>query len=81
MKKFHALQTLAGRGYVRGSAVALAGLSALVLSQGAFAAIDITAATTGISDASTAVLAVIAAMITMAVAVWGVKKVLRFFGR
>ena len=43
------------------------------------AAIDITAATTGISDASTAVLAVLAAMITMGVAVWGVKKVLRFF--
>jgi hypothetical protein len=45
------------------------------------AAIDITAATAGITDANTAVLAVIAAMITMAVAVWGVKKVLKFFGR
>lgn len=43
------------------------------------AAIDITAATTGITDASTAVLAVLAAMITMGVAVWGVKKVLKFF--
>ena len=45
------------------------------------AAIDISAATTGITDAQTAVLAVIAAMITMAVAVWGVRKVLKFFGR
>jgi hypothetical protein len=45
------------------------------------AAIDTTAATGGITDAQTAVLAVIAAMITMAVAVWGTKKVLRFFGR
>jgi hypothetical protein len=56
--------------------------SALVLmAQNAHAAIDTTAATAGITDASTAVLAVIAAMITMAVAVWGVKKVLKFFGR
>jgi hypothetical protein len=47
----------------------------------AHAAIDVTAATAGITDAQTAVLAVIAAMITMGVAVWGVKKVLKFFGR
>lgn len=45
------------------------------------AAIDITAATTGITDAQTAVLGVLAAMIAMGVAVWGVRKVLRFFGR
>lgn len=43
------------------------------------AALDVTAATAGISDAQTAVLAVIAAMLTMGIAVWGVKKVLRFF--
>jgi hypothetical protein len=61
--------------------VCLGTFAALVVSTGANAAIDITAATTGITDASTAVLAVIAAMITMAVAVWGVKKVLKFFGR
>lgn len=42
----------------------------------AFAAIDTAAATTGISDASTAVLIVLAAMITMAAAVFGVRKVL-----
>ena len=57
------------------------GLSLLALSQGAFAAIDVTAATTGVSDAQTAVLAVLAAMITMAAAIYGVKKVLRLLGR
>lgn len=46
----------------------------------AHAAIDITAATTGITDAQTAVLAVLAAMITMAAAVYGVKKVLKLLG-
>lgn len=60
------------------AAAILGGFSALV-SQAAHAAIDTSAATTGITEASTAVLAVIAAMITMAVAVWGVKKVLKFF--
>lgn len=45
------------------------------------AAIDVTAATTGVSDAQTAVLAVLAAMITMAAAIFGVKKVLRLLGR
>ncbi len=45
------------------------------------AAIDITAATAGISDAQTAVLAVIAAMIVMAAAVFGMKKVLSLLGR
>ncbi len=46
-----------------------------------FAVIDVAAATTGISDAQTAVLAVLAAMITMAAAIYGVKKVLRLLGR
>lgn len=41
-----------------------------------FAAIDVTAATTGVADAQTAVLAVVAVMITMAAAIFGVKKVL-----
>lgn len=45
------------------------------------AAIDVSAATSGIADAQTAVLAVLAAMITMAAAVFGVKKVLRLIGR
>jgi uncharacterized membrane protein YdbT with pleckstrin-like domain len=64
----------------RSAGIPLAAVFALAAGQ-AQAAIDITAATAGITDASTAVLGVIAAMITMAVAVWGVKKVLRFFGR
>lgn len=51
------------------------------LSLPSFAAIDVTAATTGVSDAQTAILAVLAAMIGLAVAVWGVRKVLRMFGR
>lgn len=61
--------------------VSLAAFGALVLSQGAQAAVDITAATTGISDAQTAVLGVLAAMITMAAAVFGIRKVLKLLGR
>lgn len=45
------------------------------------AAIDTTEALAGVTDAQTAVLAVLGGMIAMAVAVWGVRKVLRFFGR
>lgn len=65
----------------RVAGVSLGGFGALVLSTGANAAIDVAAATTGISDAQTAVLSVLAAMITMAAAVFGVKKVLRLIGR
>lgn len=60
--------------------LALAAVSGLTISQ-AMAATDVTAATTGITDAQTAVLAVLAAMITMAAAIFGVKKVLRLLGR
>ncbi len=45
------------------------------------AAIDVTAATGGVADAQTAVLAVLAVMITMSAAIFGVKKVLRLLGR
>lgn len=58
---------------VSAGALALASVSS-------FAAIDVTAATTGIGDAQTAVLAVLAVMITMGAAVYGVKKVLRLIG-
>jgi len=51
-----------------------------VVASPAFAAIDVTAATTGITDASTAVLAVLGAMITMGAAVFGLKKVKRLIG-
>lgn len=63
------------------AAVLAAVLSA---STGAFAAataIDTSAATDGIAAASTAVLAVLAAMIAMMAGIWGVRKVLRMFGR
>lgn len=62
-----------------GALVVGAGLMAIAGSS--FAVIDVTAATTGISDAQTAVLAVLAAMITMAAAIYGVRKVLRLLGR
>lgn len=65
----------------RSAGVPVLGLGALLASSGAFAVIDVAAATTGISDAQTAVLAVLAAMITMAAAIYGVKKVLRLLGR
>lgn len=66
--------------FARRAGVPVAAFAALVLSSGAHAAVDITAATTGISDAQTAVLGVLAAMITMAAAIFGVKKVLRLLG-
>lgn len=66
--------------FVPAKLAAVATLGALAVSP-AFAAIDVTAATTGVSDAQTAVLAVLAAMITMAAAVYGVRKVLSLLGR
>lgn len=55
----------------------LALVSAALVGGSAFAVVDITAATAGIADAQTAVLAVLAVMITMAAAIYGVRKVLR----
>lgn len=43
------------------------------------AAIDTTAALTGITEAQTAVLAVLAGLITMSISVWGVTKLWRMF--
>lgn len=60
-------------------AALLAGLS--LFAAPAFAVIDVTAATAGVSDAQTAILAVLAAMITLAAAVYGVRKVLKLLGR
>jgi len=56
----------------------LAGL--LMASQAANAALDITAATTGITDALTAVVAVLGAMITMGAAFFGLRKVKKLIG-
>lgn len=61
--------------------IRLTALSAVVLASQAHAAVDVTAATAGIADAQTAVLAVLGVMITMAAAVFGVRKVLRLIGR
>ena len=45
------------------------------------AAIDVTAATTGIADAGLAILAVLAALLALSVSVYGVKKVYDFMSR
>lgn len=58
----------------------LLAVGSLAVIGGAQAATDITAATAGIADAQTAVLAVLGGMITMAAAVYGVVKVLKFLG-
>lgn len=63
------------------SAVAVVALALSVFAAPAFAVIDVTAATAGITDAQTAVLVVLGAMITMAAAIYGVRKVLRLLGR
>ena len=47
----------------------------------AFAVIDITAATTGIADAETAILAVIAALMAMATGLYGIMMVYRFVNK
>lgn len=51
-----------------------------VMALPAFAVVDVTAATTGISDATTAVTTVLAALITMGAAFFGLKKVKRLIG-
>lgn len=59
----------------------VAGLFATAAAFSQATPIDVSAATDGISAAQVAVLAVLAAMIVMAAAVYGVKKVLRLLGR
>lgn len=59
----------------------IAALSLVALSVPAFAVIDVTSATTGITDAGVAVAAVLAAMITFAAARFGLRKVLSLLGR
>jgi hypothetical protein len=43
------------------------------------AAIDTTAALAGITDAQTALLAVLGGVLTLGIAVWGLRKVVKFF--
>lgn len=53
----------------------------LVMSSTAHAAIDVTSATTGVSDAQTAVVTVLGAMIAFAAVRYGLRKVLSLLGR
>jgi hypothetical protein len=55
-------------------------LAMSVVASPAFAVLDVTAATTGIDDATTAVVTVLGAMITMGAAFFGLKKVKRLIG-
>lgn len=59
----------------------LAAVGAVTLATASHAAIDVTAATAGITDAQTAVITVIGAMITFAAARYGLRKVLGLLGR
>jgi hypothetical protein len=59
-----------------GGVVASLGL----LASSAHAALDVTAATTGITDATTAVVAVLGAMIVMGAAFFGLKKIKALIG-
>lgn len=52
-----------------------------LLAGSANAAIDTTAATTAITDYQTAGLAVLSALLTAVVAIWGTRKVMHFFGK
>ena len=66
---------------LRNKLAALAVMPAVVLaSSPALAAIDVTAATTGIADAQTAVLAVLGTLFGFILAVWGIRRVMRLFG-
>jgi hypothetical protein len=69
------------RKYGPKTAAAVGSLASAGLALADGGTIDTSAATAGITSAQTAVLAVIAAMTVMAIAVWGVKKVMRLFGR
>lgn len=52
-----------------------------LLSASSFAAIDVTTATAGVTDAQTALISVLGVMITMAAAVFGYRKLKALFGR
>ena len=66
--------------YSRFASSCLAG-ALLVALPAAHAALDVSAATTGISDASTAAVSVLGAMIAVGAIVWGLRKVIGFLGR
>ena len=56
-------------------------VSAALVGSSAFAVVDTTVAEAGIEAATVAILSVLAAMVVMSAAVYGVKKVLKLFGR
>jgi hypothetical protein len=56
-------------------------LSGLIAMNAAHAAIDISGATTGITEAQTAILAIIGALLAMSVAIFGIVKVYAFISR
>lgn len=60
-------------------ALALGSLAAVALPS--FAAIDVTSATTAVADGSTAMLAVLGAIIGVVAVVWAMRKVIGLFGR
>jgi hypothetical protein len=64
-------------------AIALAAVSGLLglFAVPSFAAIDVTAVTTGITDAGVAISAVIAGLMALSVLIFGVVKVYRFVSR
>ncbi len=57
------------------------GLLAALVGLSAHAVIDVTAVTTGITDAQTAILAVIGGMLSLSVAIFGLAKVYAFVKR
>lgn len=61
--------------------VAIAGFLALFSSLSANAAVDVTDALTDITATQTAVLSVLGAMLAMVIAIWGIRFVIRIFGR
>lgn len=67
--------------HAKAAGVILGTFVALVLSQGAQAAADTTAALAGISDAQTAILAILGGMIALSAAIFGVVKVHAFMSR
>jgi shikimate kinase len=69
------------RGAAWASAKVLAVVSLAMAAAAANAAVDITAATTGVSDAQTALLSLLGAFMGLSAAIYGVVKVYRFLSK
>lgn len=67
--------------FTRKHAIRFCGAAALVASTASQAAIDVTATTTGIADAATALGLIIAALMTLSVGLFGLVKVYKFVSR